>query len=148
MDSLYHWLIAAGVVINIIAGVWYAIWIVANWKIFEKAGEKGWKAIIPCYNLYVQYSFTWKAYMAIPVIVLGIAGGLMMQLCTGGWQTFGSFIALAGTIISIIGLSKLSKAFGRGTGFTLGLIFLNPIFILILGFGKDKFVGTPKKLSN
>jgi hypothetical protein len=38
-------------------------------------------------------------------------------------------------------LHLLSKSFGNGIGFTLGLIFLNPIFILILGFGDAKYIG-------
>ena len=29
---------------------------VANWKIFIKAGQKGWKSIIPVYNLYILYN--------------------------------------------------------------------------------------------
>lgn len=32
--------------------------IVAMWKIFEKAGEPGWAAIIPFYNLYVLFKIT------------------------------------------------------------------------------------------
>ena len=33
--------------------------IIAMWKIFEKAGEPGWAAIIPFYNLYVLFKITW-----------------------------------------------------------------------------------------
>ena len=33
--------------------------IVAMWKIFEKAGEPGWAAIIPFYNAYVLFKITW-----------------------------------------------------------------------------------------
>ncbi|MEZ4508200.1 MAG: DUF5684 domain-containing protein [Eubacteriales bacterium] len=33
--------------------------IVALWKIFEKAGEPGWAAIIPFYNAYVLFKITW-----------------------------------------------------------------------------------------
>ena len=29
---------------------WYIILVIANWKIFTKAGEAGWKSIIPIYN--------------------------------------------------------------------------------------------------
>ena len=29
--------------------------IIAWWKLFEKAGEKGWKAIIPVYNTYILF---------------------------------------------------------------------------------------------
>ena len=44
-------------------------------------------------------------------------------------------------LISLIQLSKLSKAFGHGFFFTLGLIFVSPIFMLILGFGGSKYRG-------
>lgn len=30
---------------------------VVNWRVFLKAGEKGWKSLIPFYNEYVQYKF-------------------------------------------------------------------------------------------
>lgn len=40
---------------------WYVLQVIAYWKIFEKAGEPGWKAIIPFYNTYTQYKFTWNA---------------------------------------------------------------------------------------
>ncbi len=33
--------------------------IVAYWKIFEKAGEPGWKAIIPVYSDYILYKIAW-----------------------------------------------------------------------------------------
>ena len=39
----------------------------------------------------------------------------------------------------------LARAFGRGTGFAIGLIFLSPIFSLILGFGSDTYKGAPAK---
>ena len=59
----------------------------------------------------------------------------------GAVSIIGGVIALAGYIVNIIGMHKLSLAFGHGVGFTLGLIFLNPIFILILGFSGDQYLG-------
>ena len=47
-------------------------------------------------------------------------------------------------IISIMYSVKLARAFGRGTGFAIGLIFLPPIFMLILGFGDDRYYGPDK----
>ena len=37
-------------VIAIVIGI---LTILAHWKIFTKAGEKGWKAIIPIYNIII-----------------------------------------------------------------------------------------------
>ena len=33
--------------------------IIAMWKMFEKAGEPGWAAIVPFYNIYVLFKITW-----------------------------------------------------------------------------------------
>ena len=33
----------------------YVLIIVAQWKIFVKAGQEGWKALIPIYNVVVLY---------------------------------------------------------------------------------------------
>ena len=46
---------------------------------------------------------------------------------------------------SIIVALDLAKVFGRGTGFAIGLIFLTPIFSLILGFGSDTYKGGAAK---
>jgi hypothetical protein len=44
-------------------------------------------------------------------------------------------------IFLIIVLNDLSKSFGHGVGFTLGLIFLGFIFLPVLAFGGSKYVG-------
>ncbi|MEG2834165.1 MAG: DUF5684 domain-containing protein [Ruthenibacterium sp.] len=41
--------------------------------------------------------------------------------------------------------SCLSSAFGKGNGFAIGLILLNPLFTLMLAFGDAKYQGVPKK---
>ncbi|MCR5651378.1 MAG: DUF5684 domain-containing protein [Lachnospiraceae bacterium] len=35
----------------------------------------------------------------------------------------------------------MSKSFGHGFGFTLGLLFLSPLFTLILGLGSSQYIG-------
>ena len=35
----------------------------------------------------------------------------------------------------------MAKAYGKGTGFGIGLIFLDALFALILGFGSASYVG-------
>lgn len=53
-----------------------------------------------------------------------------------------SYYALAFlSIVLAIQMHKLSVSFGHGVGFTLGLIFLNPIFTLILAFGSSEYIG-------
>ena len=47
--------------------------------------------------------------------------------------------------------SRLARGFGKGTGFAFGLLFLNPIFMMILGFDKSqyyKFIPAPPTMNN
>ena len=36
--------------------------IIGLWKVFEKAGEAGWKAIIPVYNAYILFKIAEKSF--------------------------------------------------------------------------------------
>jgi len=94
--------------------------IVAEWKIYEKGGQPGWAVLIPFYNIYVLLKLVGRP---------------------GWWLLLLIFVPIVNIIIAIIVLNDLSKSFGQGVGFTLGLIFLLPIFVLILGFGDYKYVG-------
>ncbi len=98
--------------------VWILL-IIAQWKIFEKAGYEGWKAIIPFYNMY---------------ILTEISG-------QNGWLFLLCLIPGVGALIwEILVAIKLAPAFGKDTGFAIGLIFLGPIFQMILGFGQAEYV--------
>jgi len=98
------------------------IMIIALWKIFTKAGQEGWKSLIPIYNT---------------IVLLQIVG-------RPWWWILLLLIPLVNLIVLIVVMNDLSKAFGHGLGFTLGLLFLSPIFYLILGFGGSRYVlGAP-----
>ena len=53
-------------------------------------------------------------------------------------------ILIVGFIYDIIFSIRLAKAFGKGTGFSIGLLFLPNIFSLILGFGSAEYLGSQK----
>ena len=93
--------------------------IAAQWKIFEKAGRPGWHAIIPFLNSYDLFDIGW--------------GNGILFLVT--------LIPIAGFIINIMLYLKLARAFGKDTGFAVGLILLTPIFMLMLGFGDAQYIG-------
>lgn len=120
------------------------VMLIAYWKIFKKAGEPGWKSIIPVYNSYTLYKFTWETkffwiFLGVS-FVAGIISGLLGS-SSGAGLAVSAIGSLIGCVITIMQLHKLSKAFGHGVGFTLGLIFLSPIFVLILAFGKSEYQG-------
>ena len=44
--------------------------IIGMYKIFEKASEKGWKALIPIYNIYMLYKIFWKTKYFILLLII------------------------------------------------------------------------------
>lgn len=145
MDDMMYGLMFAGAITagSVLAVViFYVLVAVAQWRIFTKAGEAGWKGIIPVYNIYSLYKISWKTSMFWALLVLELLSSIIQSASDGFLLSFVGWIcSVAGLVIGIMGLHKVSKAFGHGAGFTLGLIFLNPIFLLILGFGSSQYLG-------
>lgn len=94
--------------------------IASMWKVFEKAGKPGWAAIIPIYNL---------------IVLIQVAGKPVW------WILLILFIPLVNLVILIIVLHNVSLNFGKGAGFTVGLILLGFIFLPILAFSDAKYIG-------
>jgi len=92
--------------------------IVSMWIIFKKAGKPGWAAIIPIYNTIIMLQIAKK-----PI-----------------WWIILYFIPFVNIVISIIVIYNMALAFGKGGGFTLGLILLPFIFYPILAFGKSAYM--------
>jgi Family of unknown function (DUF5684) len=93
--------------------------IAATWKVFTKAGQPGWAAIIPIYNAYIMLKIGGKP----------------------GWWLLLFLIPGVNIIFLIWMYNMISKSFGHDEGFTAGLIFLGIIFWPILGFGSSEYLG-------
>ena len=93
--------------------------VAAMWRVFSKAGQPGWAAIIPIYNVYVMCK---------------VAG-------RPGWWLLLMLIPLVNFIIAIILSVDIAKRFGKGVGFAIGMILLPFIFWPILGFGSAQYQG-------
>jgi hypothetical protein len=93
--------------------------IAAIWKVFSKAGQPGWAAIIPIYNVYVMCK---------------VAG-------RPGWWLLLMLIPFVNFIIAIVLSIDIAKRFGKGVGFAIGMILLPFIFWPILGFGSAQYQG-------
>ena len=130
---------------GILALVICVLLIVAMWKIFVKAGEPGWKSIIPIYNIYILCKIIglnfWIYVLAIPV-GLGILSAIAASTGSAIFVTITTIAtAVYSLYLAIIEAIKTGDAFGKSTGFKVCLFFFTPICYLILGFGKDKYVG-------
>lgn len=100
----------------------YALEAIPKWKLYEKAGQPGWAALVPFYKDYVMFDIAW-------------GNGIMFLLL---------LIPGANLVIWIITWIKLAKAFGKDGGWACGLIFLNLIFLYIMAFSDDiVYIGVP-----
>ena len=89
--------------------------LVAMIKVYKKLGLPGWGAIVPIYGQWI----------------------LLKAVDLPGWL---SILPVANGIAIIVANYRLAGKFGKSAGFGLGLVFLTPIFYMILGFGKDKVI--------
>ena len=150
---------------TIAALIFAVLVIIGQWKIFEKAGEKGWKCLIPIYGQYILFkimgakNWFWCLFAATILGSILMAVGMPKEIATVNYwaidATIDYFIIdwsnhvpyVIGLVITcIVSLTaiilqavKLAKAFGKGASYVIGLIFIPEIIYLVLGFGKAKY---------
>ena len=136
-----------GGIYMIFALVWWILQIIANWNIFTKAGEAGWKSLIPIYGDYVSYKIAWQTSYFWLSFILGIVASYVSSANLNEsifLTVIATLLRIVIAVINIMYCIKLSRAFGHGIGFAIGLILLQPIFLLILGFGSDPYYGADR----
>lgn len=110
---------AFGVYMAVVFVLWVLL-IIANWKIFTKAGEAGWKSIVPFYSSYILFR---------------IAG-------RNGWWFLALFVPILQIVALVILAVDLAKHFGKSTVFgVVALLIFSVVGYLMLGFGKAEYVG-------
>lgn len=93
--------------------------IFSMWKLFERAGKPGWAAIIPIYNLIVMIEIVgkptiWVLWLLIPCV----------------------------NFVFIVWLVNLFvKSFGKSEGYTVGVFVVPVIFLPLLAFGDNPYLG-------
>lgn len=125
-------------------------------KVFQKAGEDWWAAIIPIYNFYLlvkvaRMSVWWFWASFVPLVAVSLWGlSAFISSASGGGLSVSRLLGNIMPIVVGLGViavlvaaflvpTKISRLFGHGIGMSLGLIFLPFIFYPILGFGKSQY---------
>lgn len=100
------------------------VMIISLWKVFQKAGQPGWAAIVPVYNEWVLFE------------IVGYPGWWALL-------SFVPFVNFFPAVMAMISYYKLAKLFGKSDGFAICNIFFSYVTMPILAFGKSQFMGTP-----
>ena len=159
---------AAGTLVFLSVSLGIAMVVVAiiGWcKMFKKAGLHPGFYFIPGYGWFLQYKMADSVGLFIATMVLaGVmevvsfavnlsAAGMASRYSRSGYYGGSSWapgagllvfigIAMAAALVlQIVYMVRLARSFGKGGGFAVGLIFLTPIFIAILGFGDAVYQG-------
>jgi hypothetical protein len=104
--------------------IYFAILIImvaAYWKVFTKAGKAGWLSIIPIINLAIMLEIVKR-----PV-----------------WWLVLYLVPFVNIVVHVIVTLDTARAFGKGSGFGLGLFFLPVVFYPVLGFGSARYEFAP-----
>lgn len=152
LNDNQKWVVALSWATWLLAGLWIASWIVgliwivlviiALWRIFERAWEPGWKAIIPIYNAYILYKIVWMKNwfwysLLVPFLLWLIAGFLpessnMVGILWTIWTLFSIIVAIVATF-------KLPRKFGWNVFTSILYVLFTSICVLVLWFWNYKF---------
>lgn len=95
------------------------ILIVANWKIFEKAGKPGWAILIPIYNV---------------IVMLQIVGKPL-------WWLIMLFIPVVNVVFVILIIYNFVLKFDKPAWHTILALFLGVIYYPYIAFSDAQYVG-------
>lgn len=134
LSGLFRFM-SVGMVVIFIVMILLLIWsVVINWRIFKKAGQPGWKALIPVYDVITIHRIIRSSKGSL------IIYGILMASCVI-FYFLGMGLPTAFLVIYYMSLYyRMAKYFGKSVGFAVGCAFLWPIFGAILAFSKDPLV--------
>ena len=102
---------------QIIQLVLMAAWLAGMWKAFEKMGRKGWEGIVPFYNFWILSQIMGKDVK---------------------W-----FVFCLIPFVNIIPMMDVAKAWGKGSGFGVGLALVGFVCWPMLGFTDARYLASP-----
>ena len=122
---------------------WFFISALGYYKMFQKAGQRGWLAFVPVVRGYIRYKISWS----VKAFVVYAAALVICQLFAESQSLLLSLLAIVGCVVLVVTDVKqnlrMAKAFGKTTLWGVLLFFFPFIVTLILGFGKAEYIGAP-----
>ena len=121
----------------------YVLFVIAEWKILTKAGEKGWKSLIPVYNVFISHHIVGMSHIWFILEVVTWIIEVILEFVKGmsSWLelAFGIFTIVFTLVSELIHIIKMCNCFGKGTAFKIGMILIPNLFFLIIAFGRSSY---------
>lgn len=134
VDIIFVILMTGLIILFVVLLVLQVLKVIGQWKMFKKAGEHGWKALIPIYNTYTLCELTGVTpwWILIKICAISVAA-LITPL---------SFLSLVISLYFHIIISfSIAQSYGKDDSYGFGVFFFPPIFYMVLGCDKSKYIG-------
>ena len=126
----------------------YVVKIVATWKLYKKAGKKGWKSIIPFYNKWVlteiaEVNWWWfllliiSSFISFPIDVLSELENTESTI--SAFISISFIVTIANFIANLVVNTNIAKKFSKNTSFGVLMTLFPVIGISIIAFGKNQY---------
>jgi len=109
----------AGLITLVIQLAVFGVVIAGMWKVFVKAGQPGWAAIVPLYNTYVLTQIVGRPILWFILLL----------------------VPCANIVAAFLIMQDLAKSFGKSSGYGVGLFLLSPVFLPMPGFSDAQYSG-------
>ncbi len=121
-----------GLILLLVFGV---LEVIGRWRIVKRLGGHGWSQLIPVYCEW-EMSKVVGLSRNFCVAITAVSGAMVLCACGRNYEmlhNLGYVAGIAGLVLSCVMLHKLSRVYGHGCGYVVGLLLLPGIFYLLLG---------------
>lgn len=152
IDIVMPWLNQALIGLACFAAMLFLVMTAATWVLLRRMGQRGWTSLIPVYSTWKvansanenqiwSFSLVLLTIFEVVFAVISLTNGINISTVGGAAGVGLGFFNLALLAMTAMTAYHLSKAFGHGIPYAVGLLFLPFVFYWLIGFGTEEYLG-------